>query len=312
MEMEDVILNPDMPPERARIHEVYGCDYCSEKAGSCVCYDIDYAYKAGGYHPWEKDGYRIFGKAWTQGIESVWDKKSWAKIDLHKLIADYYLLDGIASCVVIPGAAPPKTILNAEVVVDMLNAGFYMKETGCDLESSTFEAAVAFAKLVTNYAPIVRDYMHYAIAGELSCTNDLYRSIGDFEDWDEACVSWHYMIHKFGHEKCAEWAVDAFENCHWVRGYGGSAWKAIAKVAYHYEQGVWREQRFGAREFLDRAFSLQHNNATMFDKASWATDPGDLEHLLDAHAESDWSTLYSNASAQTQTAFNNHMKACGV
>lgn len=303
--MKDVILNPKMP----KVREEGFCAWCYERP--CTCFTFDRAYGEGGYHPWMDDGFRILGKGWTKGIEDVWKVQAWKKIRLVRMVCNYYLLDGIASCVIVPGAAPPQTIMNAELMIDMLDAGFYVREKGTDLEANTFEAAVAFAKLVTKYAPIVRDYMHFAMAGELSCTQDLSRSIGDYEDWDEACVSWWYLIQEFGYKLAAKWAMLAFDKCHWSTGYGGPAWEGIAKVAYAYETGEWKDQSFGSREFLDRAFSLQHNNATVFDKTQWADCPEDLEFVLDAHASSYWGTLYDNASPTTKTLFNKHVKACG-
>jgi hypothetical protein len=257
------------------------------------------------------DGFRIFGRGFKESYKEVWKAESWKQIKLRQMVSDYYLLDGIASCVIVPGAAPPQTIVNAEVMVDMLNAGFYVREKSTDLEATSFNAAIAFAKHVIKNAPIVRDYMHYAMAGELSCTEDLYRSLGNYEDWSDACVSWKRMTEQFGYELCAKWAMLAFGGCRWPDGYGGDAWEGIAKVAYAYETGEWKDQRFGAREFLDRAFSLQHNNATVFDKAEWKDYPGDLEYVLDAHANSRWGTLYQNASQTTKTLFNKHVKACG-
>jgi len=305
--MRDVILNPKMPSQRI-VKGVY-CYDCSTE--DCICYSIDHAYKQGGFHPWTRDNIRVFGRGFEQGYKETWKTHEWKQIPLIEMVADYYLLDGIASCVVVPGVAPPQTIVNAELMVEMLKAGFYVRERASDLKATAFKAAVAFAKLVTKNAPIVRDYMHYAMAGELSCSEDLYRSIGSYESYD-ACVSWHHMIKEFGYEKCARWAMEAFDECEWPGGYGGYAWESIAQVAHNYETGTWLGQRFGSREFLDRAFSLQHNNATVFDKTQWQDDPSDLEYVLNAHSESRWNILYNNASQTTRTLFNEHVEACNV
>lgn len=61
-------------------------------------------------------------------------------------------------------------------------------------------------------------------------------------------------------------------------GYGGITWAACAQVAYDYSRG-----RISAIEFVDRAFDLQHNSATVFNKTHCVTST--FKYWLDARSE---------------------------
>lgn len=61
-------------------------------------------------------------------------------------------------------------------------------------------------------------------------------------------------------------------------GYGGIAWAACAQVAYDYSRG-----RINPITFVDRAFDLQHNNATVFNKTHNVTTT--FKYWLDARSE---------------------------
>lgn len=74
-----------------------------------------------------------------------------------------------------------------------------------------------------------------------------------------------------------------FHNGHWTPGYGGKKWGTIADVVRDYWHGDIKP-----RTFLDRAWTLQHNNASVFDKLYSINK---LMRVLEIQAENDYETL---------------------
>lgn len=95
-------------------------------------------------------------------------------------------------------------------------------------------------------------------------------------------AAYNAAFEKYGRDFLADNAI-AFRDGDWSSGYGGSKWATIAEVVRDYELGVIRP-----RTFLDRAWTLQHNNASVFDKI-YST--GKLMQVLEIQADNDYETL---------------------
>lgn len=75
----------------------------------------------------------------------------------------------------------------------------------------------------------------------------------------------------------------AFHKGIWTPGYGGKMWGTIADVVRDYWDGTIKP-----RTFLDRAWTLQHNNASVFDKIYSISE---LMQVLKIQAKGDYTKL---------------------
>lgn len=159
--------------------------------------------------------------------------------------------------------------------------------------------------LVDRLADVFRRYLHYAISGELSHMGTLSR--GFDLSYTGMHVGWFGFVMTVGGAKAAAYAKELFDMPGWHGAYGGEKWANIADVLFQYESGA-----FPAWLFVDRVFTLQHNTATVFNKAEFADNPQTgwsafTMHtpggVLDAHANSDWGTLGVCASEDVQQLF---------
>ena len=281
------------------------CDTDYKEGGYADFYNKHNAHE---FFPWDEDGYLIVARGFhSVNYEKLWNLDRFKPIDLRTLIADFYLLDAVASCTLVPGNTP-QVAANPVVLLEMIDAGFYARNIDSP-EGVALEAAIAFSRHTINHADLIRDYMQYAMASEIQY-HEVGHPIGD--SWSYAVRGWYHVIEKFGHELASKWMVSMFDRDGWASGFGGQAWKGIADVAYAYERGEWMGEQFGPREFLDRAFSLQHNGGTMFNKCNWANSVSNVQKVLDAHANSDWKVLHNHASESTRNLVGKYLTACGI
>ncbi len=80
--------------------------------------------------------------------------------------------------------------------------------------------------------------------------------------------------------------------------YGGDAWAPIARLMAQHADGMMSD-----RLFVDRCFTLEHNNGCLFDKFF---DTWDMRSTLNAQAEGDLATLVTRASAQVRRLWVSH------
>ena len=83
--------------------------------------------------------------------------------------------------------------------------------------------------------------------------------------------------------------------------YGGDAWAPVARLLAQHADGTLSD-----RLFIDRCFTLEHNNGCLFDKFF---DTWDMLATLDAQAEGDLSALATRASAQVRRLWDRHETA---
>ena len=86
-----------------------------------------------------------------------------------------------------------------------------------------------------------------------------------------------------------KWASEIFVADEWREGgTGGEGWSTVAKVTYEYLCGNMKR-----RTFIDRAFTLQHNNGYVFDKTY--NSLGDLDEALKEQAAGNYRALARRA-----------------
>ena len=258
--------------------------------------------------PWESASDKVCGYAWPAQnydsgyLSSVWELPA-KSTNLCQNIADFYLLDALtANAVLVVPDAPivpvPSTTLDA--MVDMIEDQLTVKVSeDKTIAGISARAAYAFAGRLSPLAKTIHQYMHYAIAGELSY-HPATRRAGEAGNLQE---SWRRMIAHYGSAQCARWAAELFRDSGWSGSYGGEPWAVGADVVEAYAVGETAGQHFGRKEFLDRAFSLQHNTGTYLNKVIWECNLGNLQELLDAHHASDWSALLERASDEVVSMF---------
>lgn len=247
--------------------------------------------------PWEDElnmlvyGHRKYGQS-GYGAHAVWPVNS-EQTNIQQNIADFYLLDAIVNHAMVPTPGHPMTPLPSstlDVMVEMLIDGETVKVSESDeMPGIQARAAHRYATLLGNLAPVVHNYMHYAISTELYFHGACHR-LGDIP------LGWHAMVQRFGSGRCARWAAEVFRDDGWSESYGGEPWAVGCDVLAAFDDGEWYGQHFGRREFLDRAFALQHNGGSYLNKCGWKEGLSGLEYLLDAHHASDWNKLAKRAS----------------
>jgi len=79
---------------------------------------------------------------------------------------------------------------------------------------------------------------------------------------------WFDYCERYGHVRMLAVAADWFKDWGFKTGFGGMTWSLIASTACDYRSG-----KINVHQFCDRAFTLEHNNGSMFNKIHWGIDP---------------------------------------
>ena len=238
------------------------------------------------------------------------------KLDLPRLCADFYLLE-MATVHVPNGPAAamferyqkeiaPKIALTLEFSIST-ELGFakgiksdgpmqayedYPCPNGCDEDDWILERCNNFYTSCTKNHPFVSCpacNSHFIPGEVISPTankNGKYtQSVryfckkGPYAD----CVErYNKTFEKFGPQFHID-AATAFHKGNWTPGYGGKKWGTIADVVSDYWHGIIKP-----RTFLDRAWTLQHNNNSVFDKIY---EVGSLMNVLEVQASNDYKKL---------------------
>ena len=264
--------------------------------------------------PWEDDGYNIRGKASSKSGRYAWDLTNTESIQLSEIMADFYLLEAVMTQVpqgnlYIPG-------YKASIAADLIDGGLHPSRLMPDANRLSLWAYVMQHRLVTELAPLLYRYSHFAIAGELAHHWLCMKWFTSSRDEDTMRNAWKLMHDKVGAKPVADWAVafmrdgEATGKNGWCGNYGGDAWATGCEVLRWYTYGECHGQPFGAKEFCDRAFSLQHNGGSWFNKIAWFGDDGQFkwDRVLCAHDEGNYDLLRGYASEPVQHAYD---IACG-
>lgn len=180
-------------------------------------------------------------------------------------------------------------------------ADFYLLETLGYVKNDPMgkdKLAVFEAALATEFS----SYLDIAVGGELRYARS---SLGDecpkrlapftreasLADRGTAWLVWGVIRRAWGLEALTL-AEETFDLPGWRGAFGGEAWASIASVLRAYLEG-----RINDRIFVDRCFSLEHNNGCVFNKLY---DTTKVPPVLEAHGEDDYSTLLAHASKEVQ------------
>lgn len=267
--------------------------------------------------PWMEDGFFIYGQkpqpTWQNGVyENMPDHEAHLKTaglyntrftPINRWAADFYLLDAIAAQ--IPQGKCVTQSFNASTVFDFIEAGV-IPETSSRDDLISLRAMYLQERLVRKLYPILRDYLYYAGAGESAYH---YAPSYFFSSGNDAwiCTAWHLIRERFGDRVTADWLERIFltggGGDHWSSSFGGQAWADCMKPLKYLVDGKVGKETFTPKNFVDRAFALQHNGGTVFDKIGWKQDPEYMVYVLNAHHKSDWKTLLANATPLVEDLF---------
>lgn len=283
--------------------------YNTAKKANVDCM-VNAAYRTLKKPPWEEDGHKfIYQKAynWNGGSYSYldyWDNLKGnraQRIDLHQVVADFYLFDGIASQAFFNGPGLYIPQFDGNMVKALVEEGHEPIHRDDDHQLLSLWAMMMQARLIELITPVFQDYMHYAISTELQFHRFFKQYCQGGEDSGDCSGAWRAVYEYYGGINCADWAGRIFRDgknpkknkqSGWGSGFGGEAWAIGCDVLKWFEQGDCLGQPFGPKEFCDRVFSLQHNGGSYLNKVSWKTGTGyGLTTVLNAHAESDWKAL---------------------
>lgn len=261
--------------------------------------------------PWNNEGFNFRGHGFPEGLGAkLWKVQECATIDLAHTAADFYLLDGMA----VQGINKPEgrklhmPRFDTDILFEMLEHGFKVVNDDT-LDAISTKAYIAQRRITNKVAPVIRNYCHYAIAGELSYSKAMWE-VGCYHN--DAQCSWFQMCQIAGADKCCEWAEDIYFEKHndgssvWSHAFGGAKWGMGTKILHLFETGEVEGMPFGNREFLDRVLSLQHNTGSFLNKVSWSGGLHNMGYVLNAHNESDWATLANYASIPVAAVFKKY------
>lgn len=287
-----VSLNPDMTVEELKGYSPYEGSNNTSLPGVA---GVDAA--------WEQDlGIRYIGRDYN--VTNPWDSKRMNKTCFREIVADFYTLEAI-SCLALLNddlARPRIKSYKDRNLITTLAEDHGLRPSGDGLENLAVRALIMQSRLAHVAAPVVSDYMHLAIAGELQYHPGFWFLSRD------AGTSWWYLKDLHGGEQVARWASRMYhqegkkygstdDGNIWASSFGGPAWGGAADVLAAYHNGRMEGMSFGDREFLDRAFSLQHNTGTLFNKVSWGREGlSYVQEVLNAHHHGTWEVLVYHAS----------------
>lgn len=259
----------------------------------------------GNLMPWEEEGVWLhLPSPWGyQGEESKQYDKEHHNINLPAAVAHFYLLESMHGLVL------PIEAMNSGIMPPPIGAlprlfDYLPKADGPlgALLDISEEAHNLFEELCDYLAPQIEKYLHYAISTEIRVNAAVQERFGA----DPASKHvWNMLPETFGYEATARWAAAVFRKATWSGGWGGEPWAGIADCAERYARGSTESGApFGKREFLDQAFSLEHNGGCAFNKAHWPAW-NSTQSVLEAHYQGDIETLWTTTKYVTNTNNNN-------
>jgi len=177
---------------------------------------------------------------------------------------------------------------------------------GAALSSLCLDAKAMKAALVETLDPVFRYYVNIAVGGELRHHRAVQMSVGLSSSRKTSWGEWVAIQAAIGPDAFTD-AADMFEEM--SGGYGGDPWATAARILHMRETGVlppWA--------FVDRVFTLQHNNGSLLNKVAWADFAGPIrldnplqfmQIVGNAHAAqvTDLSTLALVATKPVQALF---------
>lgn len=240
---------------------------------------------------WEVRGLKVEVKAPSSDWTLYWDID--LSVDLCTAMADFYLLQYMTM-----------NHLGGKENIQGLQSE--------QLERLTQEAKGILDKLVERLDPIFCQYMDMAIGGELRHHRAIRSEMRFGSSQREAAWGgWKQVRDQVGPQALLDAAILAEEVTE--GGYLGKAWAAPARILHARLTG-----RIPPVIFVDRAFSLEHNGGSLFNKVEWGVsnrmnwgNSWIKEMLGPAHSATRtiWGPLLLVASPETQRLLGETMRA---
>lgn len=116
---------------------------------------------------------------------------------------------------------------------------------------------------------LFQTYLFAAIGGEVRHHHSVYETdalkVQEYKGRNGAWRQWLAMGETNCRTQLTADCIELFGDVdNWDDGYGGSSWRIIAETLHARLTG-----QFDAKTFVDRVFSLQHNNGSCLDKVEW-------------------------------------------
>lgn len=209
-----------------------------------------------------------------------------------KVAADYYLYEYIKH---ISGANKVPQELHVEYATEGLSPSPSFKVGHI--------ATLHQLALEEQWAPILKEYLHYAIVSELCHSSTMALSFNTNKT-NAALWGWGKLGELSSRAMLAEWATQIFL-MPWHENFGGQKWLQIAKLLRYAETGEIDSAPFTDHLFLDRVFSMQHNSGTVFSKAGLSFSARyNLKTVLNAHGIGDMETVSFYASSEANMLYS--------
>jgi len=301
---------------------------CEDKVPLCNCFDYDRKMP-----PWAERGHNIPFISGSYSWQKAWPSlKDGNRPNLVESASDFYLLEAMISGVVfkeplniapyVPSVEDDKAFFKAFGIKSVQRQAKLIAERDEAIEirrkvDPAFDVACILGEahkkletLVNALDPILLDYIVMVVGGELRYHNAISRheSGGRMEAW----VGWKDVVEAVG-PQALEDAAEMFMEFRSGLDFGGPGWADAAMVAYERMMGTLGPDEFTNKKlFIDRAWTLEHNNGTLFNKIDW---PGGLDcmwEILDAHASNppNLATLQDYSSSSVSSLLDEYSTAC--
>lgn len=298
---------------------------------------VDYIGQYTGDCPWSLEFLTqdIISETKSDGFwQTLWPHADQTTMDPVMEAADYYLLFGISNNsfvsfdeVSYPTDDELKTAgsllglsnniieaRQAAVAKERLDNPAYL------LSNYTEEARTMFVEQVERLDLIFKDYAHLACGGELRHHKAMKSSKFYKGSRRAAWAKWFYLYQHHGPESLVEMSK-LFRQ---IKGnsIGGEAWAQASDILYARETFTLGPDQFTTKQlFVDRMFTLEHNNGSFLNKLNWINKRkgrkgADLpfgvmkDTVLAAHCASpaDIHTLYLHASEPVQKLLHEYIE----
>ena len=283
---------------------------------------------------------------WSATDEKKW-KKYWTvdhdNIDPIQVAADFYILQAVSAGFLAENKTPPFKDFSEQEIIDAANVlgltasqvktrvtlGLQRVKDFYDPLYDIEKQAVSYLdELTDRYLDDFRCYLEMTCGGELRHHNGFTKTVTSGHR-RAAWAGWWYIREKFGLE-ALNTAIKYF-NDFGGGGYGGPKWATNPQLLLDFYEGkLGKDEKSNRRMFMDRVFTLVHNNGCMLNKLSWANYrkndldakfawPADeslesgMQVVLNAHSGDtpDMETLVCFASAPVSDLYSEYVGAMG-
>lgn len=221
------------------------CDHEEEDSSSCDCSECKPSRRASATTapPWVTRGDPMPSETTFHVYKDLADQSRVMGIDPVQAMADFYLCDYVAAVLTLgyPSYA-------SHLFGPLLRDARTLQES-----------------IVQRCDELFRVYTFAAIGGEIRHHSSVRPTFprdrnGAGGAWDY----WHAMGECGDKLRLAQDCADLFSDHSWGGSIGGENWAVIARTLVARLNGT-----LDARTFVDRVFSLQHNNGSLLNKAEW-------------------------------------------